>query len=351
MFPQLTPGRLVLLVMLGGLLYGCMRVLAPFWSELFMAGVLAIVFYPVHGWAERRTGGSGSAALLTSLGVGVLFLLPLGLFGLVLAREAKHAYELLHGAMGNNGGVEYWGAALDKVSGWLGVPREQLSQMLAGKLQGLAGGAATKGLESLQGVGSWLASTFISLITLYFLLDGGRKILGGIRTWLPLEAAAVDSLFAEIEKLVFANVYGVLSVSLAQGTLLAIGFWFLGLPSALLWGTVTAVLSVIPMFGAGLVWVPAALYLFAVGSVGKGIGMLAWGALVVSMADNVIRPLVLGERAQMHTGVMFFALLGGVQAFGLIGLFAGPIFFSLAIAVARLLRQESERITIINTSA
>jgi predicted PurR-regulated permease PerM len=351
MFPTLTPGRLVLIAMLGGLLYGCMRVLGPFWSELFMAGVLAIVFYPVHGWLTKKTGRSGLAALLTSLGVGFLFLLPLGLFGLVLVREAKGAYDHFNQSFGPSGGFEFWGVALDKVSGWIGVPREQLDDMLWGKLQGLAGGAAAKGLESLQGVGSWFASSFISLITLYFLLDSGKQILEGLRAWSPVSREAMDSLFAEIEKLVFANVYGVLSVSLAQGTLLAIGFWFMGLPSAVLWGTVTAVLSVIPMFGAGLVWVPAAVYLFAIGSVGKGLGMLAWGALVVSMADNVIRPLVLGERAQMHTGVMFFALLGGVQAFGLIGLFAGPIFFSLAIAVARLLRQESERITVIETSS
>ncbi len=351
MFPTLTPGRLALLLMLGGLLYGCFRVLGPFWSELFMAGILAIVFYPLHRWLCRKTGKPGLAALLTCLGVGFLFLLPLGLFGLVLVREAKHAYDLLNQSLGPSGGFEYWALALDKVSGWIGVPREELDSMLWGKLQGLAGGAATKGLQSLQGVGSWIASSFISLITLYFLLDSGPGILEGVRAWSPISREAMETLFAEIEKLVFANVYGVLSVSLAQGTLLAIGFWFLGIPSPILWGTVTAILSVIPMFGAGLVWVPAAIYLFATGAVGQGLGMLAWGALVVSMADNVIRPLVLGERTQMHTGVMFFALLGGVQAFGLIGLFAGPIFFSLAIAVARLLRQENERISLIESSS
>lgn len=315
-----------------------------------MAGVFAVVFYPANRWLTRKLGRPGLAALITSSAVGLLFLLPLSIFGLVLVREAKSAYEHFNHWVGPSGGLEYWTLALDKVSGWIGVDRQQLDEMLWGKLQGFAGGAATNALQGLQGVGSWVASSFITLITLYFLLDSGRALMEGVRAWTPLSRQTMDELFAEIEKLIFANVYGVLSVAAAQGGLLAVGFWFLGLPSPALWGTVTAIMSVIPMLGAGLVWAPAVAFLFFTGATGKAVAMLLWGALVVSSADNVIRPLVLGERTQMNTGVMFFALLGGVQAFGLIGLFAGPIFVSLAIAVARLLRQEGERIAVIESA-
>ncbi len=310
-----------------------------------MAGVLAIVFYPAHRWLLRKTGHEALTVWISTLLVGLLFLLPMGLFGLVLAREAKHAYDLVSQSLGPSGGMEWWGALIDRLSQLVGIERAQLDEMLVGRLQGIANSAVGNALKSIQGVGSWIASSVITLVTLFFMLDGGRRILDTLKEWSPLPGEMVEELFAEVEKLIFANVYGVLSVALAQGSLTGIGFWFLGLPSAIFWGAVAAVLSVLPFFGAGLVWVPAALYLFGTGQYMKGGILLAWGALVVSMADNIIRPLVLSERVQMNASIMFFALLGGVQAFGLLGLFAGPIFFSLALAVLRLLRRESERIT------
>jgi len=141
--------------------------------------------------------------------------------------------------------------------------------------------------------------------------------------------------------LMFANVYGVLAVALAQGALTTVGFWMTGLPSGIFWGSLAALLSVLPFIGAGLIWIPAVIYLASIGALAKAGILLAWGLLVVSMADNVIRPIVLSESARMNTAIMFFALLGGIDAFGLVGLFAGPIVFSLAIAVAKLLKEYS----------
>ncbi len=344
MLSSLTAGRVALLVLLAALLYACGLVLAPFWSEIFIAVILVVIFYPLHRWLSHRTGRPRLSLWLTTFGVGLLFLLPMSFFATVLVREIKHAYDLFNEWSTANGGLAAWNRFADRLGALLGLDAQQLNDLLLQRLQGAAASAAQNVLRSLQGVGGWIASSFISLITFFFLLEGGPAILVTLKDWSPLAPEAMDELFAEIEKLIYANIYGVLSVAAAQGTLTAIGFWFLGLPSPALWGTVASLLSVLPFIGAGFVWIPAALYLASVASYGKAAILVAWGILVVGMADNIIRPIVLGEKAQMHTGIMFFALLGGIQAFGLIGLFAGPIVFSLAIAVLRLWRRENERI-------
>jgi predicted PurR-regulated permease PerM len=346
MLASLTPGRLTLLALLAALLYAVGLVLAPFWSEIFLAVILVVVFYPVHRWLAQRTRRPALALWLTTLGVGVLFLLPLSFFGLILVREARHAFDLFSAWAGPNSGLEIWNRALERIGAIIGVEAAQLQEMFLGRLQGAAGCAIENLLRSLQGFGSWIASTFISLITFFFLLESGPQILRTLKDWSPLAEDAMDELFAETEKLIFANIYGVLSVAVAQGSLTAIGFWFLGLSSPIFWGTAAAMLSVLPFIGAGFVWIPGALYLASIASYGKAAILFAWGVLVVGLADNVIRPIVLGEKAQMHTGLMFFALLGGIQAFGLIGLFAGPIVFSLAIAVLRLWRRENDKIAV-----
>jgi predicted PurR-regulated permease PerM len=179
---------------------------------------------------------------------------------------------------------------------------------------------------------------------MFFLFRGGEAILRESKSWIPLPPDILDSLYAETRTLIYANVYGVLAVAVAQGLLTGIGLWFSGLPSPLFWGALAALLSVLPFIGAGLVWIPACLYLASTGAYTKAGILAAWGALIVSMADNVIRPIVLSEQAKMNTAIMFFALLGGIDAFGLIGLFAGPLVFSLAITVFKILRELTRQI-------
>ena len=134
--------------------------------------------------------------------------------------------------------------------------------------------------------------------------------------------------------------YGVVAVALAQGTLGAIGYAIAGLPSVVIWSVATALMSMIPLAGAASVWAIASIYLLAIGSWGKAIFMVAWGAGVISTADNIVRPLVLSGRVKLHTLLIFFSLLGGVKAFGIIGLFVGPIIVSVAMALLKILQEE-----------
>lgn len=323
------------------LLYGCYLVLQSFFSELFLALILTIVFYPVYEWVARKTGSPNLSAWICTLATALLFLLPVSAVGVAMIREMSHATAAVSAAIGPSGHLQWFDEAIALISAQVGWDPDQTRSFLQDRLRGFSSSLVSNAVSSIQGLGSWVFSSITTLVTMFFLFSSGSTLLRHSKHWVPLPPHMIDSLLAETRQLMFANVYGVLAVAFAQGALTSIGFWFFGLPSAIFWGAIAALFSVVPVVGAGLVWLPAVLYLASTGDFTKAGILLAWGVLVISMADNIIRPIVLSEGSQMHTGVMFFALLGGIEAFGLIGVFAGPIVFSLAIAFIKLLRESS----------
>jgi predicted PurR-regulated permease PerM len=136
-----------------------------------------------------------------------------------------------------------------------------------------------------------------------------------------------------------AAVLRVFAVGIAQGSLLSLAFWVLGVPSPVLWGLVTALFSLIPFIGSAAVWGPAVIILLISGHWWKALILLGWGAAVVGQVDSLVRPYVISERAKLHTLLVFFALLGGVKAFGVIGLFIGPLVLSVTFVVLEMLQQ------------
>jgi predicted PurR-regulated permease PerM len=147
-------------------------------------------------------------------------------------------------------------------------------------------------------------------------------------------------LFTGIRDSIVANLYGILAVGVAQGLLTGAALAILRVPSALLLGLTAAVCSLIPIAGTAVVWVPAAIYLMATGHLLKAMILILWGALVVGTVDNIIRPLVIGSRVELHPLLLLLALLGGLQAFGFIGLFIGPLVISLIAALTIMLKEE-----------
>jgi predicted PurR-regulated permease PerM len=139
---------------------------------------------------------------------------------------------------------------------------------------------------------------------------------------------------------VMASFYGVIAVAAAQGLLCGLGAWIAGLPSPALWGVAAAVVSVLPLFGSALVWLPAAAMLFVQGSIGRGVFMLIWGAGLVGTIDNFIRPMVVMTKLPVHPLAVFVAMLGGVEAFGLLGILFGPVILAVTVALFRMLHEE-----------
>jgi predicted PurR-regulated permease PerM len=179
----------------------------------------------------------------------------------------------------------------------------------------------------------------VTFFTLFFLFRDGRLMLAHTAAMVPLNAEQVQRLYNGIGNSIIANVYGCVAVGAAQGSLAGLAFWVLGLNSPVLWGLVTALFSLIPIVGSPAVWGPAVIILLAGGHWWKGLILLGWGVAVISQVDNLVRLYVISERVKLHSLLVFFALLGGVKAFGIMGLFIGPVVLSITLVLLEMLQE------------
>jgi predicted PurR-regulated permease PerM len=319
--------------------------MAPFLQPIFFAFVLAIAFQPIYQWVSRRTRKPALAALITTLLLLLLVLAPMAMLGITIAREARDLYQHLAAESAIKGGwTSYFTAMADAPLQWAasktGMPVPDIEAAALEKVQSWSSLVMAWGGSLLGNLTSTIGNGVISLFVLFFLFVEGHAIHKGITDWMPLPRERTRELLKTIADAIIANVYGIAAVGAAQGALTGLGFWFTGLASPVLWGAIAAFCSLVPLAGTALVWGPGILVLLAHGSWGKALFLLLWGVFAVSMSDNFVRPWVLSGRTEMNTLVVFFSLMGGMQAFGFIGIFAGPVIFSVAIAVFRILREE-----------
>jgi predicted PurR-regulated permease PerM len=326
-------------------LYLSFVIARPFLTPIITATLLAIAIYPLYTRMARYISNPTGAALLATLLVLIAILLPTVFIVNRLAHETTTLYGWLNEQQSLEGGWrEYVGTLVDPPLEWVatktGMSQQQLKQQALDRLQNLSAALLNWAKSLVVNVGGTIVDTVIMLLTLFFLLRDGERIRERIGSILPIEPRRYQELVETISASIAANMYGVVAVAVTQGTLGAIGYTIAGLPSVMLWSVATAVFSMIPLAGAASVWAVASIYLIAVGNWGKAIFMLAWGAGIISTADNIVRPLVLSGRVKLHTLLIFFSLLGGVKAFGIVGLFVGPIIVSVAMALLKILEEE-----------
>ncbi len=175
----------------------------------------------------------------------------------------------------------------------------------------------------------------VILFVLYYVLTDGAKLANYLRRAAPLPATQVDYLMEEGHNGLKAVFYGQILTSLIQGGLGGIGFLIAGVPGAIIWAAVMAILSLLPVIGPPVVWIPAAVYLLISGDIWQGIFLIAWGAIVVAQVDNFVRPKLIGDRADIHPLFVLIGVLGGVAAFGFIGLFLGPLLVGITVSVLK----------------
>jgi predicted PurR-regulated permease PerM len=333
-----------LLALAATALYFCYVIARPFLSPVFLAVMMAIVFHPVHARIQAHIRGRNTAALISTILVLLALIVPAVGLGVVVSQEIRGLYQLLNERSAAQGGWNpYVMHAMERLAGWAGRYIDLSTLDLRGAL--------LRWLEqisqSLLSWGAWAASNIISFVvdavitffTLFFLFREGGSMREHAATVVPLNAGQVERLFTGLSNSIVANVYGCLAVGLAQGSLTSLAFWVLGLPSPVLWGLVTALFSLIPIVGSAAVWGPAVILLVIGGHWWKALILLGWGAGVVGQIDTLVRPYVISERVKLHTLLVFFALLGGVEAFGVMGLFIGPVVLSVTLVVLEMLRE------------
>jgi len=329
-------------------LFLCYLLFQPFVFPLLSATVIAIVFYPVHARVQRRIPKPSLAALVTTLLVIFIFVVPMALVLLGVKREVTNLYALLDQKSSESGGFSaFLSGVLERplqlIGRYVDLSNFDARAELVNRLKDLSAVLVSRGWKIVGGLGSFILNSAITLFTLFFLFREGRALRRRIAALLPLSSEQIERLFSGIENTVVGTVYGGLIVAAVQGALVAIALWVLGVDSPLFWGVVAAVFALIPLVGTAVVWIPAAIYLVASGSWVKGVILVGWGALVVGTVDNILRPILIRGRVQMHPLLIFFAVFGGVSVFGFLGLFIGPVILALTVTTLGMLREESRR--------
>ncbi|MGC2781341.1 MAG: AI-2E family transporter [Bradyrhizobium sp.] len=330
----------VLLLLLVALSLTFGWVLLPFYGAVLWGVVGAIVFAPLHrrlsrSMHERR----GLAAAAVVLLVVLIVILPLSLIGASLAQEASGGYGLAQSGELDIG--QYFQKMLEALPSWLvdllnrfglGSLAGMKDKLSAGLLRG-SQMLASQAFNIGQGTFEFFVNLFVMVYLLFFLLRDGEALSDRVRNDIPLRPEQRNALLLKFTVVIRATVRGNLLVALAQGALGGLMFWFLGIPAPLLWAVVMALLSLLPAVGAGLVWFPVALYLLVTGSFWHGVVLIAYGALVIGLVDNVLRPILVGQDTKMPDYVVLISTLGGIEAFGLNGFVIGPVIAAMFIAI------------------
>jgi len=233
----------------------------------------------------------------------------------------------------------YLGPAVRWLGQYVDVTKLGSQQFIAERLKGVSGAIASRTLGFVGGAVGFIVEVFFVIFTMYYLFRDGESMRAAAYDMVPLSDNKAREIFDRTGEVIGASVYGVLVIATIQGVLGGLAFWVLGLPSPLLWGVVMIFLSMIPMLGSFIVWVPAAIYLALTGEWGKAVMLAVWGALVIGSVDNFLRPKLVGERTRLHELLIFFSVLGGLQVFGVLGIVLGPVIVAITIALLDVLRQ------------
>ncbi len=319
-----------------GAFYLCYQLALPFVPAIAWALAIAVVAHPLHRWMQRRLSSKSLAAGLTVLIVTVTLLAPAVFVVQQATSDAIGSAENLKAAVSDGRWREsveknaFLSSALDWIEREVNV-KAQLEKLAADIL------AAGKKFVS----GSIYAGTglLIMLFLLYYFFRDQDKILAGLRKSFPLSPRETDTVFRNVHDAIYAVVYGTLLLAVVQGTLGGLMFWVLGLPAPLLWGAVMALLAVLPVLGAAIVWVPAAIYLAVTGSWEKALILTAWGGIVVALIDNLLYPVIVKDRLRLHAVPVFIAVIGGLMVFGMAGIVLGPVVLVIATALADVWRR------------
>jgi predicted PurR-regulated permease PerM len=328
--PEFEFRSLLFLVLVASALF--VLILWPFFGAVCWAVFIALVFWPMHRHflrGSRQRPNMAAAASLTV--VLIIVILPLAMLAASITQEASVMVGRLR-----SGELQFSGffqRMLDALPAWARGMLERFGmgdlKLLQQKIMSMIGASGQVVTSRVVGIGQvtldFVVAFFTMLYLLFFLFRDGERLAQSIARAIPLHPQHTRRLLTQFATVVRATVKGNIVVALVQGALGTVAFAVLGLPGAVLWGAVMALLSLLPAVGAVLVWGPVATYYFLSGHPMQGIGLTVWGALVIGLVDNLLRPMLVGKDTRMPDYLVLIATLGGIVVFGLNGFVIGPV--------------------------
>jgi predicted PurR-regulated permease PerM len=340
--------RLLTVALLGGLVLLGVRVIEPFIVPIVWAAILAYVSWPAYAWMLRRTGGRPSlAALILTALVSAAVVVPLAWLAVVLRIELVRTYHELQILFA--GGAATLPPAVLKLP-WIGDQLRELSEhaaqdphALGMELRKITDRSFDQVARVLGDVGRNAVKLGMTVLSLFFVFRGGERFAAQVQRALEqVLGPRVDNYLAAIGQTVKAVIYGLGLTALLQGVLAGLGYWVAGVGAPLFLAALTTLCGLIP-FATPLLWGGVGAWLILTGHTAAGAGVLIWGSLVLFWTDHFVRPLLISRGAQIPFIIVLFGVLGGLAAFGLVGLFLGPVILAVLLAVWREWLAESGR--------
>ncbi|MCM5679410.1 AI-2E family transporter [Schlegelella sp. S2-27] len=317
-------------------LYLCYLITLPFLPALTWAVVLAVIAHPLHERIRDKVHGKSVVAALAVLTVTVALAVPTVLVVREIAQQATEKVEKIRG----DPAEKLWSETKQRYPRFVPLMRwaeremkirEQMTRFSEYVLEGAR--------RFVSGSVYAVVGGLVTLYLLFYFFRDKEKTLSALRRLVPLSPRETEQVLHGVRDTIYAIVYGTLVVALAQGLLGGLMFWWLGLPAPLLWGAVMAFLAILPLLGAAIVWVPAAIALAFEGQWDKALLLTAWGSIVVGLIDNLLYPILVKNRLRLHTVPVFIAVIGGLLVFGSAGVVLGPVVLAVAMALLEVWRR------------
>lgn len=334
---QQTVNRIVVIVVAFAISALFLTMVSNFLEAIFLAGLFSALFNPLYLRIRAAVGGRDALGSLLTVFLALLFVfVPLFLVTLTVIGQAvdiaSHAKPWLQSTFSEPGQISAWLSGLPFYEQLIPY-RETLLEHLGGFVGGISKAVVDLFQSATLGTVNVVMTAFIVLYTMFFFLIDGDALIKRILYYLPLDDRDEEMLLARFTSVTRATLKGTAVIGFLQGSMAGLGFWALGVPSALLWAVVMMFMSVVPGVGGTLIWGPAVIYLLGIGHVWEGVALFVYCAAVVGSIDNVLRPKLVGGDTQLHELMIFFSTLGGLVMFGFPGFIIGPIVAALFVTV------------------
>ncbi|MFA6054252.1 MAG: AI-2E family transporter [Thermodesulfovibrionales bacterium] len=328
-----------LIIFLGYLSY---QILQPFIVPIAWAVVFAVVFYPVYLYLLKYMRFKALASFITILIIILMILGPFTYISFVLVDEignfvtdfSKEKLDSIIHIFKHS----HFFQVIEKIQSYAGVEGVGSSDAITESIKKIGATVTTSLSTGITNMAGMFIDFILMLFAVFFFFKDGPDFLTKVRDYLPFSEADKNRLISKIKDMVISTVYGGVVIAFAQGVLGGAAFYFLGIKSPVLWGSAMTVMSFVPLIGTFAIWGPAAGYLIIQGSFWKGVILILYGVLVISMVDNVLRPIIISGRTKMPTLAVLFSVLGGIKLFGFIGFIMGPLVLALFISVFEIFR-------------
>ncbi len=335
-----------LLFLLGALGYLTYEIMSPFFNAIAWSIVISITFYPVFAYISRHVKIRVIAAAMTVVLILVVLIGPITYLTLMLIDEVQIVAAKINDA--NVGSLNvivkklHSSALLEKMRAYSGSADLISEEVILENIKKIGKGLLAEFSMRIPNILAALIDFIIILFTTFFLFKDGPGLLSRTKDYMPFSEIQKERIAKQIKDMIVSTVYGGVIVAVMQGILGGIAYAFMGIEAPVMWGMAMSVMSFVPLLGTFAIWGPTSLYLIFEHNYAQGIGLFLFGVFVISMVDNILKPLIIGSRTKMPTIIILFSVLGGIRLFGVIGLIMGPLITAVFISVFEIFRHTED---------